>query len=94
MNLTIFSYILLAMFAISVVIIYMYVRRGQINTMQGLVYGGVADVIIVTLFSLSAGNDFLRAVLIGMSFGIIFNSITALAAGYFRRNERTAPQAE
>ncbi len=93
MNLNVFSYILLALFAISIVVIYLYVRRGEINTLQGIVYGGVADAIIITLFSLSAGTDFGRALLTGVGFGVVFNAITASAAAFFLKNAR-AKQAE
>lgn len=91
---TIFSYILLVLFVITVVVVYLTVRRGQVNTVQGLLYGGAVMVIVISLFSLSTGLEFLRSVLTGVGFGVIFNTITTTAAAFFLKNDVRTKQTE
>jgi hypothetical protein len=90
MNLTVFSYILLAIFAISIVIVYLGVRRGQIAPIQAGIYGCIVDVIVIGLFSLSVETGFVRAAVNGALLGIVFNMLAVLVATYFRRNARTS----
>jgi hypothetical protein len=46
-------------------------------------------VLLFGLFSLSVGNVFIQAMLVGLILGILFNLVTVSAAAFFRQNETT-----
>jgi len=84
---TIPSLILLAVFGASIAAIYLWVRRGKLTPTQGALIGCAIDIVVLFLFSLSAGNEPLRAVVTGVVGGLVFNLLTVAAASYFRQNE-------
>ncbi len=81
------SLVLLVVFGISVLVTYLLVRRSQIKVVPAAVIGSVFDVIIFGLYSLSAGNPPIQAILVGLILGIVFNVVTVVAASYFRESE-------
>ncbi len=84
---SIFSIALLAIFGISIVIVYLTVRRTPIRVSQAIISGSLVDVITLFLFSLSSGNDLVRALIVGVVMGILFNALAVSAAAYFRQND-------
>ncbi len=86
------SVLLLIVFAISILITYMIVRRTQVRIIIPLILGSVADVIIFALYSLSAGNLPIQAALVGLVLGILFNVMTVAAASFFRQNTSVRAQ--
>lgn len=87
MTFNVFSFILMALFGACILISYLYVRRGQASPLLGGVNASVFNVVVISLFALSVGNDFPRAVITGLVFGIIFGVLSVSAAYFFRRNE-------
>jgi hypothetical protein len=83
------SLILLVLFGLSVLITYMIIRRTRIRIIYPAIIGSIVDVLLFGLFSLSVGNVFVQAVVVGLVLGILFNLVTVSAAAFFRQNETT-----
>ncbi len=85
------SLILLVLFGLSMLFTYLIVRRTPVRIIYPAVIGSVVDVLLFALYSLSAGNVFVQAALVGLVLGIIFNLVTVSAAAFFRQNETVRP---
>ena len=81
------SLILLVLFALSVLGTYMTIRRTQRPVIMVAIVGGVIDCVLFMLYSLSVGNLFVQAAVIGLVLGILFDGLVVTAASFFRQNE-------
>lgn len=81
------SLILLVLFALSVLGTYMTIRRTQRPVLIVGIVGGVIDCVLFFFYSLSVGNLFVQAAVIGIVLGVLFDGLVVTAASYFRQNE-------
>lgn len=81
------SLILLVLFALSVLGTYIIIRRSQGPIVVVAIAGGVIDCVLFILYSLSVGNLFLQAAVIGIVLGVLFDGLVVTAASFFRQNE-------
>lgn len=90
----VFSIILLALFALSIVITYLYTRRGQATPLASFIVSSLVNVISVTLFCTSVQLSFDRALLNGLIFGLLFSLLAVASAAFFRQNEHARRTSE
>jgi mannose/fructose/N-acetylgalactosamine-specific phosphotransferase system component IIC len=81
------SAILLVLFALSVFGTYLTIRRTQRPVFTIAIVGGVIDCALFMLYSLSVGNPFVQAAVIGIVLGVLFDGLIVTAATFFRQNE-------
>ena len=86
------SIIWLVLFAISVLVTYLVVRRTHIRLVLPVVVGSIVDIILFGLFSLSEHNPPAQALVVALVLGLLFNALTVTAAAFFRQNTQTQPQ--
>lgn len=89
----IFAIILLALAAVSVTLLYLWVRRGRMAVLPGIGIFGGANIVIFFLFSLVQNNGVGQALLNSIMIGGLFTILAGMAAAYFRAAE-TRPKLE
>jgi hypothetical protein len=84
------SLIWLALVAVAIPATYLIVRRTQLHALIALLVGSVLDSVIFLFYSLSVNDSPTQAVAAGLIAGILFNTLTVVAAAYFRQNDPIA----
>lgn len=77
----------LALFAIATVLIYLSVRRSWLSITSSAGLGAVACTVSFVLFSLSQGNLFIQALIVGVLLGLLFTGMTVAMAAFFKNND-------
>lgn len=79
------SLLFLILFAVSVLVTYLTTRRTQHPVLIVALVGGV----LFLLYSLSVGNPFVQALVLGLVLGALFDALCVTAALFFRQIENT-----
>ncbi len=78
--------IFLALFGLSTALTYLAIRRGWTRALPGAVLGGIMNSLWIMFFSLSKGNLWLSALIVGVILGLVFTALTVSIALFFRNN--------
>ena len=79
--------IFFVLFGLSIVAIYIGVRRQWAPIRQMTLGGAGASILLMILFSLSQGNGLAQAIVVGFLVGGIFVAATVSIASFFRNSE-------
>jgi membrane-associated HD superfamily phosphohydrolase len=83
------SLLFLAIMAINIAAVYILTRRGATRLLPTLGIGTVISVASFALYTLSEGNTFTHALIVGVALGVLFTGMTISAAMFFRTNSTT-----
>ena len=79
----VFSPILLILFAVSIVVTYLAVRRNWLKIANASVIGGVANIVLLTIYTASQGVPVPQAITIGLALGLLFTLMSVSIGAYF-----------
>ncbi len=79
-----FAFILLTLYSAIIVVSYAAVRQGWIRAYPVFLVSGVANALVVFVFSLLRGNMLLQAAIVGPLTGFIFAGLSVVSASLYR----------
>ena len=82
--------IFIVTFALAILLTYLSIRRNWLPVLPSAVLGTIVASVSIILFSLSAGNIWLQALIVGIVFGPLFTSMDVALAVFFRGKAPTA----
>ena len=81
--------LLLGLFAISILATYLSIRLNWLPLGAVSVIGSIVNTVLLVAYSLSQGNDFGKALTVGLVIGLLFTVITVSIAVYFHAGTLT-----
>ncbi len=75
------------LFGLTIVAIYLGVRRGWASVRLITLVGAAASIVLMALFSLAQGNVAAQAIVVGVLVGSIFTAAAVSIANFFRTSE-------
>lgn len=85
------GYLFLLLFAVTLFVMYIAVRRAWAETLVIGGLGAILNVMFITLFSLITEDAWIpHALLAGLGAGLAFSAIVVIIASFFRTNQPSA----
>ena len=80
------------LFALSIVLAYLAVRRSWASIEVVIALGLIAGIVSMFLFSIAQGNQFAQALVVGVLLGAVFVTLSVSVARFFRASENRSGQ--
>ena len=93
MSADIASFVLLFLFAVSIVVSYLAVRRGRLRLVNASVIGGAVNIVLLSAYITSQGVSLPQAITIGLALGLLFTMMSVTMGAYFLAHASDAPSA-
>jgi hypothetical protein len=82
----------LVFFSLSLIAIYLTVRRGRMGTLTAAAAGSVINALCIFIYAIFVGDGLIQALVSSLSTGILFAVAAATCAAYFRKQTLKASE--